>query len=121
MKWLIKQNGQSHAYVSILGIPEFMRKTVDQMYMGLAQFMDLKKAFDTFDHSILLKKLNAYGFRGKFNDLNSNYLTNRQQYVENTKGRSSKKPIECGMRGAPGICSWSIFFSYYISMILTKT
>ena len=78
---------------AIARVTEFMRTTNDQNYMGLALFIDLKKGLDTVDHSILLEKLNAYGFRGKFNDLISSYLTNRQQYVENTKGRSSKKPI----------------------------
>ena len=82
---------------AIAKVTEFMRKTVDQKYMGPALFIDLKKAFDTVDHSIVLKKLNAYGFRGKFNDLNLSYSTNRQQYVKKTKGRSSKKPIECGV------------------------
>ena len=30
-------------------VTEFMRKTIDQKYMGLALFKDLKKAFDTVD------------------------------------------------------------------------
>ena len=51
----------------------------------------LKKAFDTLDHNILLQKLEKYGFRGKILCLLSNYLENRQQYVEHNQIRSSPK------------------------------
>ena len=47
-------------------------------YVG-AVLVDLKKAFDTVDHQILLKKLFCYGFRDTSLDWFQSYLSNRVQ------------------------------------------
>ena len=43
-------------------------------------FVDLKKAFDTVDHNILLKKADYYGVRGIANEWFASYLKNRKQF-----------------------------------------
>ena len=50
----------------------------DKKYVG-AVLVDLKKAFDTVDHKILLKKLWCFGFRDVSFDWFESYLTDRQQ------------------------------------------
>ena len=53
----------------------------DKKYL-VSVFLDFKKAFDTVDHGILLRKLHCYGFRGTAYSWYESYLENRFQYVE---------------------------------------
>ena len=55
----------------------------------ISVFIDLKKAFDTIDHTILLQKLNHYGIRGILNQWVSSYLTLRKQYVQIKEKKSN--------------------------------
>ena len=63
----------------------------------LGVFLDLKKAFDTVDHGILLAKLEHYGFRGIANTWFKNYLGERYQFVSINGTNSELKPMTCGV------------------------
>ena len=60
---------------------EKIREALDNKKHVCGIFVDLKKAFDTVDHNILLKKLEYYGIRGTANNWFRSYLTNRKQFV----------------------------------------
>ena len=59
--------------------------------------IDLQKAFDTVDHSILLDKLNAIGVSGSALNWFRSYLTSRRQCIEVDGNRSDFMEISCGV------------------------
>lgn len=67
-----------------------IRENMDKGKVTGALFMDLKKAFDTVNHSCLLYKLPYYGILGKEVDWISSYLFHRSQIV-NVDGVLSEK------------------------------
>ena len=62
-------------------------------------FIDLKKAFDTVNHDILVKKLVHYidGIRGVANKWICSYLSNRSQYVCINDTSSECMKVTCGV------------------------
>ena len=65
--------------------------------LPLSIFIDLSKAFDTLDHSILIYKLQHYGISGKSSDLIYNYLHNRTQFVDLDGTVSDSLPLCTGV------------------------
>ena len=60
-------------------------------------FLDLKKAFDTMSHKILLKKLDFYGVKGVALKLFESYLSNRKQLTVIDNCESVLDLIEWGV------------------------
>ena len=68
----------------------------NKQYNGLIM-LNLKKAFDSVTHTILLRKLDHYGIRGSAHKLLSSYLCNRQQYVNINNVNSDTQSINYGV------------------------
>ena len=66
---------------ALLSIVESIQSHLDKNKFCAGVFVDLKKAFDTVDHHILLYKLEHYGIRGVANEWFSSYLKNRAQFA----------------------------------------
>ena len=83
---------------AIYDIVKCILENLDQKIPTCAVFLDLSKAFDTVDHSVLLWKLeHCYGIRGLPLQLFENYLHRWEQYTVVNKCRSQTQQINCGL------------------------
>lgn len=76
-------------------------------------FLDLKKAFDTVNHDILLLKLNYAGVRGTILRLLISYLSNRKQFVIVGNESSEYENVSIGV--PQGSVLGPLFFLIYIN------
>ena len=89
-----------------------------------ALFLDLPKAFETFNHELLLAKLRAYGFSLNVPKLIHSYLSNRKQHFQiNDKLRSGSTVIAGNLKGAIDRCflfhlviNYIVFFIQYCNL-----
>ena len=70
---------------------------LDDGKFGCSIFIDLQKAFDTVDHTILLSKLNFYGIRGIALDWFRSFLSNGSKFVSISSISSTSKHIPHGV------------------------
>lgn len=82
---------------AITEITDNLKKAIDSNLYTCGVFLDLSKAFDTVNHSILLNKLRTYGIRGLPLNWFSSYLKNRKQYVSLGDTYSDSQTITCGV------------------------
>ena len=105
-----EKHSTTHAILQLIAK---IRVDRDQSLHTLGIFLDLSKASDTIDHSILLSKLSFYGIRGTALEWYRNYLSNRKQFVCIDGKESSPKSLTCGI--PQGSLLAPLLFSIYIN------
>ena len=88
------KHSTNHALISLT---ETIKESIDNNKLRYRVSLDLRKAFDTVNHKILLEKLQHCGVRGMAFNWFQSYLTNRKQYVEVNGASSDVLDAMCGV------------------------
>jgi hypothetical protein len=89
---------KSNTLTATIDLTTKIKHNIDKRNIVLGIFVDLKKAFDTVSHKLLLQKLEVIGVRDKALTMFESYLKNRLQIVKiNNSPQSHPLPISCGV------------------------
>lgn len=89
-----RQHGFRKGLSTVTNLLQFSSHVINGFISGMQTdviYTDFSKAFDKVNHSLLIQKLNAVGFKGNIIDWITSYLTGREQMV--TFGDSISRPI----------------------------
>lgn len=95
-----QQHGFVPARSTVSAILTLSHNIITALHNGeiaTAVFLDIKKAFDTVPHDILLQKLESYGFSDSSLQFFSSYLSSCKQKVVINNNESAYSTIVCGV------------------------
>jgi len=91
------QFGFRKNHSTVQAVMEVLDEHCDSHEINMGIYLDLQNAFNTVNHTILLKQLSIYGVRGTVLQWFNCYLSNIKQYVSMTIYESAFETVICGV------------------------
>ena len=115
---ILVQNQYAHrklhsTITSLIKSADDWLSSIDSRKVNLTLFLDVKKAFDTVDHKILLDKLGAYGVKGTEFKWFKSYLSKRRQFCRVNGYNSKTMRVTCVI--PQGSCLGPLLFTLYLN------
>ena len=79
---------------------DFIKKITDALDKNVNNIdnnIDLRNAFDTMNHDIVMKRLEYNGIRGVVSEWIKSYLSNKNKFVQVDNVHSDYKDVTCGI------------------------
>ena len=103
---------------SLLSVTNEWLCDIDEWLINAVLFLDIKKAFDTINHEILLTKLKYYGFQEQSLLWIKSYLKERKQFCRLSHNTSSVRSIHL-LELLDKVSSW--LMANKLTLNITKT